>query len=97
MITKLWKVLKEEISNRLGSFFKTRIYVGKSLSQVPENSIILLSYRPNTLYCGIIGLIALKKPKNPPHKRIGQQIKIPFLDFFKTERINQAPHLPQRQ
>ncbi len=68
MTTKSKKSLKVRACEHLENLFKANIYFGKSLSQVPENSIVLFPYRPNILYCGITGIIALKPPKNSVSK-----------------------------
>ena len=49
----------------LKSVLKANIYIGKSLSQVPENALIFFPYRPNVLYCGIVGMIAVKRSEAP--------------------------------
>lgn len=47
--------------NNLLNFLKKRIFFGKSLSSVPENSYIIFPYQSNILSCGITGLLAYKK------------------------------------
>ncbi len=56
--------------NRVCSYFstllKSRIFFGKSLNNVPENSIIFFPYRTNVFYCGIAGIVSFKNKKNEP-------------------------------
>jgi len=40
---------------------KRRVYFGKSLSAVPDGAIIFFPFRANTLFCGLAGIVAIKK------------------------------------
>ncbi len=54
------KHLIETIAGVLSFLGGFRIYIGKHISRVPANSIVLFPYTPNIFQCGITGIVAIK-------------------------------------
>ena len=52
------QLLKENFY-AVSNFLRADIYFGKDLQSVPKGSIVFFPYRPNTLNCGLAGIIAL--------------------------------------
>ncbi len=52
----------------LPAVLKTRVYVGRHLSSVPQGSIVLLPLRLTTICCGVAGIVAFKPKKAPSTK-----------------------------
>jgi glucosamine--fructose-6-phosphate aminotransferase (isomerizing) len=56
------------ICSRLARILTVRVYVGKSLSSVPERSVVLFPLQVNFFGCGLAGIVALKHSAQPAAK-----------------------------
>ena len=46
--------------NKMRNLFGMKLYLGRSLTTVPQNALVLFPCRQATLHCGLAGVVALK-------------------------------------
>ncbi len=44
--------------------FGWKLFIGRQLSSVPDKSVVIFPVRTATLYCGLAGIVAIKRPEN---------------------------------
>lgn len=49
----------------LNTLFSTRFFFGKCVNAVPAGSLVFFPLRPNTLCCGLAGIVAFKRTDEP--------------------------------
>ncbi|MBA3027998.1 MAG: SIS domain-containing protein [Desulfobacteraceae bacterium] len=59
--------LKKTIGKRVGSLW-SRVYFGRQLETLPEGSVVFFPIFANRLFCGLAGIISVKKSKAPSEK-----------------------------
>jgi glucosamine--fructose-6-phosphate aminotransferase (isomerizing) len=47
--------------HKFRQLFQTKIYFGKSIDNVPPGSIVFFPFRSATLFCGLAGIVAIKR------------------------------------
>ena len=71
--------------NRLSRLLRMRFYVGRSLANVPQGSLVLLPFRQATFHCGLAGIVAIKSAA----------AQLPGVDIDDIER--QFKHIAERR